>query len=169
RIAELSEARQFSLRKTKVQELVFLLNELSGVDTGYKFCFYTYGPFSSELAGDVDYLDRIGVLNVEEGSGGDGYSVTAGKEATKIEQMVASRLDAFASNIEKIVVEFGGDSARDLELIATLVYISKYDPEFSGQRCRLVTKARELKPKFSNLDVEKKVDRLSQKKFLSIH
>lgn len=165
--AKLSARRHFSLGRTKVQKLVFLLNELMGIDSGYKFHFYTYGPFSSELAGDIDYLDRINVLKVEEISGGEGYLVTAGSQAEKVEKMVQDRLAALSGDVEKIVDEFGACSARDLEMIATLIFVIKYDPKFSGDIGELIVKAKELKPKFSENEIKMKVNFLSEKKFLS--
>ena len=167
-IVRLCATRHFELGRTKVQKLVFLLNELGGIDTGYSFRFYTYGPYSSGLAGDIDYLDRIGVLSVKEIDESERYEISPGIQAEKVQKMSAEPLEEIEEKIERIISEFGSMSARDLELTATLIYVSKYDPDFSGSATQLVAKARELKPKFLDQDIENKVERLAKRNFLSL-
>lgn len=168
RIAQLSTTQDFVLGKTKVQKLIFLLSELCEVQTGYSFRFYTYGPYSSELAGDIDYLSRIGVLQIKDNIESEGYSVSMGDQAKKVQDMVAVPMESMDENIKKIINEFGKCSAKELELIATLIYISKYDPNFSGEVKTLVEKVKELKPKFLDREIEIKVANLAKKKFLNM-
>lgn len=40
--------------KTVLQKLVYLLTTIYVVPTGYEHTLYTYGPFSAELASDVE-------------------------------------------------------------------------------------------------------------------
>ena len=42
----IDQAAQSQLGKKALQKKVHLIHEMGGVDTGYRFSFYTYGPFS---------------------------------------------------------------------------------------------------------------------------
>ena len=42
--------------RTVLQKLVYLLHVLYGVNPGYDFELYTYGPFSSQLLSDLDVV-----------------------------------------------------------------------------------------------------------------
>ena len=48
------------LGKKALRKKVHLVQELGGVDAGYRFSFYTYGPYSVDLAGDLDVVAKSG-------------------------------------------------------------------------------------------------------------
>jgi len=167
-LAQRSERNALNLGKAKIQKLVFLLNELYKLETGYKFKFFSSGPFSAELAGDIDYLGKIDILKLGEVKGGDGYQISLGAKAKEVIDIVKSDLEPMEKDIEKMLSEFGDLSPTDLDLITTLVYVSKYDPGFHGQMDRLVEKTKELKPKVQSSTIEETIGRLSSKGHLRI-
>jgi len=98
--------------RTRFQKIVFLLQE-EGVNFGYNFRPYLYGPYSEELSHDVNMLTELGFLatNSEEMKS-DGvvrdryvYSLTEeGKEtASKIqEKYEGPSLKDFIANFESL-------------------------------------------------------------------
>ena len=62
-IDQAAKARR-PLGKKALQKKVHLIHEFGGVDTGYRFAFYTYGPYSVSLAGDLDVIANSGGANI---------------------------------------------------------------------------------------------------------
>lgn len=50
--------------KTKLQKMVFLGKEEEGVDLGFEFIKYNYGPYSFELTQALDSLQTIELIEV---------------------------------------------------------------------------------------------------------
>ena len=46
--------------KTALMKLLYLLQEAYGVSTGYRYSFYTYGPYSQEVARRPGYHETLG-------------------------------------------------------------------------------------------------------------
>jgi uncharacterized protein len=150
-IAQEMQRSKASLGRTKFQKLVFLLSELFGVKTDYQFRFYTYGPFSNELAGDIDYLARIDVLDALFFEDKGFYEIVPGKSFTSIEDEGSIDEDAH-QKIAELIAGFGKKNASELELFSTLVYLNKFD-EIGRNVESLSKKTRELKPKFTESQV----------------
>jgi uncharacterized protein YwgA len=166
RIAKSLEHTQ--LGKTKLQKLVFLMQELKGVPTDYRFHFYTYGPYSSSLTGDASYLDAIGGLGIRQHLGFGAYEILPGKDADSFLTKSESFLDEHKDKIDAIIEQFGRGSAQDLELIATLVYIAHYEPSFEpGNDQFLIDRARELKPKFGENEIRSSLGKLKDLGYLN--
>lgn len=98
--------------RTRFQKMVFLIQE-EGIDFGYNFKPYLYGPYSEELGNDVSMLTQLGFLTVNsEEIKSDGvvhdryaYSLTEeGKEAAnKIqEKYEGPSLRNFTANFESL-------------------------------------------------------------------
>ncbi|MDO8538351.1 MAG: hypothetical protein Q7S21_05695 [archaeon] len=52
--------------KTKLQKMVYLLNEEEHVKTEHNFSLYTYGPYSFELTNDLEMLEQFKYLKVDK-------------------------------------------------------------------------------------------------------
>jgi uncharacterized protein YwgA len=149
------------LGKTKLQKLVFLMQELKDLPSEYRFHFYTYGPYSSSLTGDASYLDAIGGLTICQYANINGYEISPGKEAEAFIAKAQPFFDEHGATIDAIIAQFGYKSAQELELIATLVYVMHYDRKYqAGDRGFLIAKVKELKPKFNQTEVKAALDEL---------
>ena len=165
RIAESLEHTQ--LGKTKLQKLVFLMQELKAVPTDYRFHFYTYGPYSSSLTGDLSYLDAIGGLDIRQCLSFGGYEIVPGNDADSFFAKSAPFLDEHKEDTDAIIEQFGRKNAQELELIATLVYIARYEPSFEpGNDQFLIDRARELKPKFKEDEIRSSLRKLKDMGYL---
>ena len=153
--------------KTVLQKMVFLLQEVYHVDAGYSFGFHTFGPFSSDLLGDLDIAENSGVVVVNSGESayGHGYVIKPGE---RIEDCLTDADDFLKTNnqsITKLVSAFGGKTAKELELLTTILYLNKEIRLDTDKLTRdeAISKIRELKPKFTKSEVVKGMTELKTK------
>ncbi|MDO8587727.1 MAG: restriction endonuclease [Armatimonadota bacterium] len=111
--------------KTALQKMVYFLQEWKGVSLGYRFEFYTYGPFSAALMGDLDYADVLGAVKVQYIVNG-GYSISPGPQNEDVRKHAQDFLDKHKAEIDAVINVFGRRSATSLELFATTHYAYSY-------------------------------------------
>ena len=171
-IAELAHRmakRGFAFGKTALQKLLFFLQELFGVDTGYEFSLYTYGPFDSTLLSDLDSAAALNGVAVEY-HGQQGYQISPGTENAALRKHAAKLVGKHSKELDAVVAEFGKMWARSLELYATIVYVER-DARASGKEPtmdRLVEVVHELKPHFSEEEIKVAIGDLAEKKHIKL-
>ena len=114
-----------SLGKTALQKLVYFLQEWKDLPLGYRFEFYTYGPFSAALMGDLDYADSLKAVQVKPMATG-GYTIESGDLNEDIQSRANDFLSDHEAAIREVVRVFGRESAVRLELLATTHYARSY-------------------------------------------
>lgn len=62
--------------KTRLVKELFLLWKVYGVNTGYEFIPYYFGPFSPEIYRDLARLEAIGFIKIEPAVSGNEISLT---------------------------------------------------------------------------------------------
>jgi len=153
--------------KTVLQKMVFLLQEVYKVDVGYTFGFHTYGPFAGELLGDLDFAERMEAVFVRpvDGTYGNGYAIEPGNRIDEYLTKATPFLNEHRKELDSLVKAFGSKTAKDLELLTTIVYLNKeimWDEE-KMSRDEAIGKIRELKPKFTICDVQHGMDELEKR------
>ena len=154
------------LGKTVLQKIVYLLQALAGVQAGYRFRFYTYGPFSVELLQDLDLVEGLeGVKINRVVSLTGGFDIEPGENAEGLIRKANSLLEKQGANdkISRIVGDFGDLPARDLELRATVVYVVRdlQRREESLEKSRVMELVENLKPRFEKHEIEESISDLS--------
>jgi uncharacterized protein YwgA len=156
------------LGKTVLQKMVFLLQAAYDLDCGYDFTMYSYGPFDSQLLGDLDLVESWGCVKVERIKSG-GFRIVPTAETDKVRNRAADFLDSedVKNAFEALAKDYGGKSAGELELRTTLIYVDKHWrsgdelPWHNGSafptRNELQNIVHEIKPKFSNADMNSAV------------
>jgi len=151
-IAEFAERlREQPFGRTALQKLMYLLQELHGVDTGYEFPLHTYGPYSSDLSADLDTLSAMQGVEVVPDQRQGGFHISPGARSPSIRKMGADLVRPHLRAIDRVTQEFGGMSAKELELRATLVFAER-DARRRGNMLAedgLVEVVHEIKPNFS--------------------
>lgn len=109
--------------KKALQKIVHLVTRLSGVESRYEFDLYTYGPFSRDLAEDMDLLAASKVLDVTYDEIGRSYHIKKGPEADKIMGQYEVFLSDAENNAKDILAFFSGKSAKVLEMYSTLFFV----------------------------------------------
>lgn len=153
--------------KTALQKLVYFLQEVEGVDCGYDFTLYTYGPFSSGLLGDLDVAGAMSGVKLTS-DGGYGYHIHPGEKVNNFRRAASPFLDEHKSAIKRVVSEFGAMSAKQLELRATVVYFDRqaFRCQQSLSASEITGKVKSVKPHFEEAVIANAVQQLDKKGYL---
>jgi uncharacterized protein YwgA len=142
------------LGKKALQKSVHLIQELGGVDAGYHFSFYTYGPYSSSLAGDLDVVAAMGGATIAYNASDNYYLIEPGAETGHTIAKGQGFIDRNRAAIDRVLRAFGDRKAKDLELVSTIAYLRRHAPpgEFDSD-ARLAAHVKALKPKYSENEI----------------
>ena len=163
--------RSPQLGKTVLQKVVYLLQDLVRLPIGYRFQFYTYGPFSVELLQDLDLVEGLGGVKINRVvSLTGGFEILPGDRADDLIRKADNWLKEQGADdaISRIVADYGHLSARDLELRATVVYVVR-DLELRGtigDNGRVKEVVGDLKPRFGAREIEGAILELDRKGYL---
>lgn len=138
--------------KTALQKLLYILQYGYGTQLGYRFDLYTYGPYSSEVMGDIDYANATDLLSVQY-DGDKGYSISLGAEASQIDELRENIRAESEDKLTLLLDRFGNLRAADLELRATILYVIKDRKTGEDDDDEIARITRGLKPKFSDEEV----------------
>ncbi len=150
--------------KTALQKLVYLLTAIYEVQTGYEHTLYTYGPFSSELASDVETVAAMGGVQITHGTK-SGYEITLGNNGDWICGKSKDFIDSISDKLDILIKDFGEFNAKDLELRSTLIFLAKSEMVTIE---KLKSQLIELKPYFDEGEVYSTIEELISKGFISL-
>jgi uncharacterized protein len=136
--------------KTKLQKLVYFVQEECAQELGYRFGMHHFGPYSDELDDDMVKMKAFGYLRVEPDAGGYGYHVMPGSE--KLPEFQTAMIASTTKTATCIQV-LGHKSARDLELWATIHYLTAHLEQYTYEQIESTTRA--LKPKFAASEIRR--------------
>lgn len=142
-----------TLGKKALQKLVHLSSELSHVQVGYKFTLYTYGPFSRELAGDVDLLASMGLISMQFNAQRNGYEIKSNLETNNIFERSGSFTSDVKHGIDFVIDKFGGRLAKELELSSMIVFILNNELTDVDDDNAVIDKFLEIKPHYQRSEV----------------
>lgn len=146
------------LGKTALQKMVFLLQRLYGVDCGYSYTLYTYGPYCADVARDLDVVAAFGGAEVLYDWGINGYCIRPGAANAELRQGAVGFLDQIAYHLDRLILDFGRFNAKDLEARSTIVYLD----QVGRSRDELVGLVYQVKPHFSLAQIQGAVDELRE-------
>lgn len=162
-IGELSH-RSDSLGRTALQKEIYFLQELFGVDLGYDFTLYTYGPFTSEILSDLDVAEAMGAVKVNSVDGR--YEIKPGVDYARIRSKATSFLNENECKISQLFRDFGRYNAKELELRATIVYADKDLAKLDRGTDELFETVHEIKPGFSSEQIKSAIEELASKNYI---
>lgn len=162
-IIERFGAANFRLGKTALQKMIFLLQRSFGVDCDYSYTLYTYGPYSSDVARDLDVVAGLGGAQIDYDFSFAGYEIHPGPASAELRGRAASFLVEIGPKMDRLVGDFGGYTAKELELRSTVVYLSKP----GRTRTDLIRQVHEVKPHFSPAQIDTAVSELEKKGYVS--
>ena len=134
--------------KTRIQKIAYFLQESIGVPLKYPFRMHYFGPYSDELDGVLSLAKAIGAVDISPDPEGFGYHVTPGTEfEDNWSQAYDVLKDPKVETIEKAIRDLASLETSELELYATIHYISKADEGLA--RDEVIRTVGNLKPKFN--------------------
>jgi len=152
--------------KTILQKIVYILQEIYKVPCGYNYSLYTYGPYCGELSNDLDYVSFLNGVNVDWEPFPGGYEISAGEKCDHIIEKAGEFIKSYNDEIDMAIQKFGKSSAKDLELISTIIYVERYAKR-TGESIsidEIINEVEEIKPKFDRSEIKKKVEILSKER-----
>lgn len=149
------QAPKGSLNRTALMKCAYFLQTLRRVPLGYNFTLYSYGPYDKDVLDDLDYAERLGVVEAErvEYPGGYGYKIRAASGVESSKECSLEFLSEYEEHIQWVLGQFGEMGSADLELASTIVYADRESPENSQTLIDLARRVREVKPHFTDAQV----------------
>lgn len=126
--------------KTIIQKMMYLLSRSDVAN--FDFSMYHYGPYSSEVSGELNFAERNGVVDISW-KDEKGYFI---KETDRVEDFMHLLSSEEKEVVDELVERFGCFKAVDLSLIATALYLKD---NFGVQDERLVEAVHNAKKKFA--------------------
>ena len=143
--------------KKTVQKMIYLIQN-AGINLGYDYHLYFYGPYSADLDGDTMNLVSENIITME-------YS-NWGHKLTPLNNNVSLTDNIDSESVKRIIEHYSDKSwnPRKLELLATAVYAHEHG---EGKDMKSVlTKVKKIKgDKYSDREIQ---DILSEFEFLNI-
>jgi len=141
--------RQLNLGKIQLQKLVYFLQEHSN-RVGYTYVIFHYGPYSFELAEDIERLNTLRVLCIEPDESGYGYHIKPGVHCEVMTNNDDVFFDAHSQALKAVLDSFGEMTASDIELAATIHFVNAVlsDQAKGDIGDDVITAVKELKPHF---------------------
>lgn len=142
--------------KKALQKIVHLMTRMAGVESKYEFDLYTYGPFSRDLAEDMDLLSTSNVLDISYDPAQRSYHIKKGADGDVIIAQYTDFLREVEGKSGEILEFFSGKSARTLEMYSTLFFV--IDRKLVGDVDddeAVIDKFLEIKPKYSQAEAER--------------
>ena len=112
-----------NLGKTAMMKYIFLLQQVYKVPTGYDYEIYTYGPYSSEVAGDINLASDFGIIEATYSSKHAGFELKPTSQTKSYIDKEKDFIDEHSGSISEVIELFGRKSAKGLELSSTIVYV----------------------------------------------
>ena len=156
--------RRIRVGHTLMQKLMYLLQAAAGVNIGYRFRLYYYGPYSEEVWNEIRMLADMDVLKVTDDPDGYGYWISLGAKG-KYEIFLEAQGQLPKIQIKELIEELGSLDSRKLELIATTHFVCSDLVSRNGKAVDETVKASvtNLKPHFSALQVQSALEFLTQR------
>ena len=159
-----SQKRMGKVGHTYLQKLLYILQEVFSLDLGYKFKLYHYGPYSSELLGDIELLNHNGSIAISINPGGFGYNFSL-REERDVEIEIPLN-----EEIEHLISFLSDKSAKELESLATAHFVYK-NLLRSGEeinREKISSIVNQLKTHLSIEEIERSIELLETKRMIAI-
>lgn len=139
-VSRLNE-RTEQVGKTTVQKIMYFLKRLGIVD--YEYTMHYYGPYSSEVENSLRQLESSNEFKITWNPD-RGYFIRLTGEHSDLNVLDVEK----KQGIDSVVEKFHSKSAKDLSLIATVLYFYPKLPEND-----IIESVRKLKPQFSKDEI----------------
>lgn len=148
--------------ETHLQKAVYILQDLSRSNFGYKFVLYKHGPFSFELKAELSAMRSSEIIVFHFPREGYGPSIIATDFGEKVYETNRENIGKYVQVNEFLANWFAANDVRHLEKVATAYFVTKKNPRDPMQeRARRISF---LKPHVDILAAEEAVRIVDQKR-----
>ncbi len=146
-VDRVSSAKRFC-GETFLQKSAFFLKELFGIPLSPEFRLYHYGPFSFDLRDQLRSMEADDVIRIRPHEFGAMYVV--GDRYAMLQRQFPKTLAKYEEQIDFVVRELSSKGVKDLEALATALYVAKAHPGTS-----VGVRAKELHAIKPHVDMER--------------
>ena len=114
--------------ETHIQKALFILQDMSRSNFGYKFIIYKHGPFSFELSNELTAMRALGILELDFPRDGYGPSIRLTPFGERVYEANKENIDRYVPLMEFLAEWFGDNDVRYLEKVATAYYVTAKNP-----------------------------------------
>lgn len=114
--------------ETHLQKALYILQDLSKANFGYKFIIYKHGPYSFDLNSELAAMRANNILEFVFPHEGYGPTIAPTNFGDRILRVNAENIREFEPFIEFLAEWFSGSDVRHLEKIATAYYVTQKNP-----------------------------------------
>jgi len=144
--------------KTFIQKSIYLLQEGLKENLDYDYKLHFYGPFSQELADDIDTLEDLGLINVDYNPEGYGYQIRVTEEGISFLNRFQTQYGIEEEKLEKVLNLISGEFVTGMELLGTVLYFAKLTND-EDEIKKLVNM---VKPYFPEREISEALERLKK-------
>ncbi|HEX6594001.1 MAG TPA: YwgA family protein [Bacillota bacterium] len=137
------EAKEVTGRK-KLQKMIYIL-QVCGIPFGEKYRYHFYGPYSEELSLRMEELCNLGFLEetIEDKSNYIQYHYEITDDGVRFLKQFSLEMPEMSKQIERLQQQ----SARFLELVATMLYFRHLPPQKVEEKVSIVKPKQNYSPK----------------------
>jgi hypothetical protein len=151
--------------ETHLQKALYILQDVSRSNFGYKFIIYKHGPYSFDLNNELAAMRAANVLEFQFPKEGYGPSIAATKFGEKIMEVNYENIHSFIPAIDFLADWFSASDVRHLEKVATAYFVTAKHPRDSAvERAR---KLHSIKPHVDIIAAEEALRIVDEKRKLA--
>jgi hypothetical protein len=118
--------------ETHLQKALYILQDISKSNFGYKFVIYKHGPYSFELNNELAAMRSTNILEFQFPREGYGPSIAPTKFGERIYDVNAENIRKYAPVVEFLADWFATSDVRHLEKVATAYFVTMKNPRLSS-------------------------------------
>jgi hypothetical protein len=134
--------------ETHLQKALYIIQDLSKSNFGYKFVIYKHGPYSFELNSELTAMRAMNILEFQFPKEGYGPRIAPTSFGERVYKSNEENIRAFFPIITFLTDWFAGSDVRYLEKVATAYYVTKKNP-----RDPAIERARKLNSLKPHVDI----------------
>ena len=114
--------------ETHLQKAMFILQDLTKSDFGYKFIIYKHGPYSFELNSDLTAMRAANIVEFQFPREGYGPSIAPTSFGERVFKLHEENIQQYFPALNFLADWFAASDVRYLEKVATAYYVTKKNP-----------------------------------------
>ncbi len=137
-----------------VQKTYYMAQEMLGIDLGYEFVRYKYGPYCFELTDEIDEARANLLIFADETSPMYGLSYSLARDVIEDLKYKDNNGYEYKNKINFIAEWFGKKQGRELELLTSVYMIMKGDLKRRAITKTKIKELQEWKPHFNEEQIK---------------
>lgn len=135
--------------ETHLQKALYILQDLSKSNFGYKFVIYKHGPYSFELNSELTGMRAANIVEFQFPREGYGPSIAPTAFGERVYKFNEENISEYSAALKFLADWFAASDVRHLEKVATAYYVTSKNP-----RDPAIERAKKLHSLKPHVDIE---------------